>query len=710
MADTYSQDGRLLAVTTPFGKDVLLLETFEGTEVLSEPFLFHLTMLADATATIAFETILGKAVAAAITPPDGTPRPFSGVVTTFRKGDTVRGLGGDLVRYHAEVRPQLWLLTRHARCRVFERLSVPDILAQVLTGVTTSVKLQGTYPVREYCVQYRESDFAFASRLMEDEGIWYYFEHTAGAHTMVLGDVPVTHPATADPSPVPFRPTADELSGAAVSTWVKSQEVRHAQTVLNDYSFQLPDSDLSATQAGTASAAAGTVTHQLTAGPADQFDDYDHPGSYAHHFDGISSSGAEQAGELNNVFDENRRFAGLRMAADQTPGLVASGAGICPGFCAGFKFTLSGHPDADGDYVLTRVRHQASIAGAYLSVPPTGSEPAYTNAFECLPAAVPFRPARRTPHPLVAGVQTAQVVGPSGNEIFTDKYGRVQVRFFWDRDSTSSCWVRVGTIWAGQQWGVVHVPRVGQEVIVAFEHGDPDRPIIVGSVYNATHMPPYTLPDNMTQSGVKSRSSPQGTADNFNEIRFEDKKGSELVTVQAEKDMTRLVKNDDTLTVQRDQKITVKNDRTEEVTDGNETVTVKAGSRTHSVKTDDSLTVEGKRTITVTGDHTRTVEQGNDAITVSQGNSTLKADAGAVSIEAAQSITLKVGGNTIKVETTGITLTVGGSTVKLEASGVTVQGPVVKTTGQGQVQVQGPVIQVSADGVLQLKGGVTMIG
>jgi type VI secretion system secreted protein VgrG len=693
MAGSYSQDGRFLAVTTPFGKDVLLLESFEGTEALSEPFLFRLTVLADATATVAFETILGKAVGVVFTLPDGTTRPFSGVVTAFRKGETVRGLESDLVRYHADVRPQLWLLTRRVRCRVFERLAVPDILTQVLAGVPTSLKLQGTYPAREFCVQYRESDFAFASRLMEEEGIWYYFEHTDSGHTMVLGDAPSTHPDVVDPSPVGYQPAADELAWSAAASWVLTQEVRHAQTVLNDYHFQLPDSDLSATQAATASADAGIVTHQLTAGAADQFEDYQYPGDFAHHFDGIDPSASEQASELNNVFDENRRFAGLRMGADQTPGLVASGRAQCPGFSAGYRLALSGHPDGDGPYILTRVEHRASVAGAYLSAHPDPG-PVYTNSFECLPAAIPFRPARRTPHPVIAGVQTAQVVGPDGSEIFTDKYGRIQVRFFWDRDKTASCWVRVGTPWAGQQWGMIHIPRVGQEVVVAFEHGDPDRPIVVGSVYNATHMVPYTLPDSATQSGVKSRSSPQGTADNFNEIRFEDKKGSELVNVQAEKDMTRLVKNDDTLEVRHDQKITIKNNRTEEVTEGDESVTIKAGNRTHSVKTDDTLTVEGKRTITVTGNHTRTVKEGNDSVAVTQGNFSLKTDAGTISIEAAQSITL----------------TVGGSTVKLDASGVTIQAPVVKVVGQGQVQVQGPVVQVSADGVLQLSGGVIMIG
>jgi type VI secretion system secreted protein VgrG len=235
---------------------------------------------------------------------------------------------------------------------------------------------------------------------------------------------------------------------------------------------------------------------------------------------------------------------------------VIEGTSTCRHLAGGHKFTLDRHFDANGQYVLTRVEHSASVVGAYT----TGEAPAvpYSNSFRCIPVALPFRPARLTPRARVYGTQSATVVGPSGEEIFTDKYGRVKVQFPWDRqgtnDANSSCWVRVGTLWAGQQWGAIHIPRVGQEVIVAFEEGDPDRPIIVGSVYNASMMPPYTLPDNRTQSGIKSRSSLQGSTDNFNELRFEDKKDSELIFFHAEKDFQREVENNDTLKVGFDKK------------------------------------------------------------------------------------------------------------------------------------------------------------
>jgi type VI secretion system secreted protein VgrG len=368
-------------------------------------------------------------------------------------------------------------------------------------------------------------------------------------------------------------------------------------------------------------------------------------------------------------------------------GVEVEGASNYAAFAAGFKFALGKHFNANGNYVLTRVEHTASAAGHYAP----GEKPAtqYQNTFRCIPLDLPFRPARVTPKPRVRGTQTALVVGPPQQEIFTDKFGRVKVKFPWDReaaqDQTSSCWVRVGTPWAGATWGAVHLPRIGQEVIVSFLEGDPDQPLIVGSVYNAQNMPPYTLPDNKTQSGLKSRSSMQGDATMFNEIRFEDLKESELFFVQAQKDYQRLVKNDDTLEVKHDQKITVKNNRTEEVSEGDEKVTIAKGARTHAVKKDDKLTVEGGQTIEVTNDQ---------SITIKSGNHSLKISAGASTIEAAKSIEIKVGGSSIKIEPAAITLTAGPSSVKLEAAGVTVSGPKVSVSGSAMVEVSGGLVKV----------------
>jgi type VI secretion system secreted protein VgrG len=266
------------------------------------------------------------------------------------------------------------------------------------------------------------------------------------------------------------------------------------------------------------------------------------------------------------------------------------------------------------------------------------------------------------------------VVGPSGEEIFTDKYGRVKVQFRWDRqgtnDGNSSCWVRVATPWAGKQWGAIHIPRIGQEVVVAFEEGDPDQPIIVGSVYNAEQMPPYSLPDNKTQSGMKSRSSLEGGPDDFNELRFEDKKGSEDIYFHAQKDFHRVVENDDDLKVGHDQTITIHNDRTATIEEGNDKLTIEKGDR--EVK----------------------IEMGNDSLLISMGNQTTRLDLGKSETEAMQSIELKVGQSSIKVDQTG----------------VTIKGMMVKVEGQIQTEVKGLMTNVSGDAILQVKGGLTMIG
>ena len=359
--------------------------------------------------------------------------------------------------------------------------------------------------------------------------------------------------------------------------------------------------------------------------------------------------------------------------------------------------------------------------------------------------ALPFRPLQTTPRPRVAGAQTAVVVGPSGQEIFTDKYSRIKVQFFWDRlgtnDANSSCWLRVATPWAGQQWGMIHVPRIGQEVLVDFLEGDPDRPIVVGSLYNDANMPPYTLPDNATQSGIRSRSSAGGDATTYNEIMFEDKKGSELIRVHAQKDATRVVLNNDSLTVgssdsntcaDGSQTISIYKDRTETVETGNETITIKQGNRSVTVsKGNDSHEVsQGNRSVTIdqgndtfkvsAGKRDTTISQ-NDTLEIQQGDRVVKIDMGNDTLtisQGNQSTTISIGNQTTTASagsiTTkamqGITLQCGESSIKLTPSGITISGMTISVSGQMQTQVSGAMsCQVSSDVELKLQGTITMI-
>jgi type VI secretion system secreted protein VgrG len=511
----------------------------------------------------------------------------------------------------------------------------------------------------------------------------------------------------AGPSPIKY----EEIHGGArdderINDWTKSQEIRTAKQTLRDHCFELPADNLEAAEPIAESVQAGTVTHKLKTGANASLENYDFPGRYAQRFDGIDPGGSVQASDLQKIFQDNKRTAGIRIQEEATPGLVMEGQSDCRLLTAGYKFAISGHFDGDGSYVVTEVKHMANIEGSYTQ--PTGGSAhaaVYANSFHCIPAALPFRPHRRTPKARVDGTQTAVVVGPQGEEIFTDKYGRVKVQFFWDRqgkkDANSSCWVRVGTLWGGKQWGMIHIPRIGQEVIVAFEEGDPDQPMIVGSVYNAEQMPPYALPANKTQSGLKSRSSQKGEAANFNELRLEDKKGKEEIYFHAEKDFNRVVENNDTVKVgsskadDGSQTVEIWKDRTETVKTGNEKVTIEKGNRTVTVsKGDDKHEVsQGKRDVIVQADDTHQVKQGNRAVKIDLGNDSTKVSAGTSSTEAMQSIELKVGGNSITIDQTG----------------VTIKGIMVTIEGQAMLEAKAPMTTVKGDGMLTLKGGITMI-
>ncbi len=549
---TYTQTDRLLAVTTPLGPDALLLETLSGVEAISQPFEFELGLLAPSETDVAFDQVLGQSATVQLLQLDGSQRYFNGIVVRFAEGGQVRGAYGDttFVRYTATLVPKLWLLTRKAQSRIFQQKNVPDILKEVLAGLDVDWQLQGTYEPRDYCTQYRETDFAFASRLMEEEGIYYYFKHDDGSHTMVVADTPQGHVAVPGASTVRYETVVGGTRpDDRIFSWLKTQEMRSGKSTLWDHCFELPGQHLDASKAIQETVAAGTVTHKLKVGGNDQLELYDYPGGYAQRFDGINPGGGDRASDVQKIFSDNTRTVGIRMQQEAMPGLLIVGESTCRQLTAGHKFTLDKHFNADGDYVLTQVAHTASLVGTYTNEDPDDDE-GYRNEFRAIPAALPFRPAQVTPKARVWGTQTAVVVCPPGEEIFTDKYGRVKVQFPWDRqgtnDANSSCWCRVATFWAGKQWGAIHIPRKDQEVIVAYEEGDPDRPIIVGSVYNADQMPPYKLPDNRTQSGVKSRSSLNGTPDNFNEFRFEDKKGSEQIYLHAEKNFDAVVENNET--------------------------------------------------------------------------------------------------------------------------------------------------------------------
>lgn len=528
----YTQQDRLLELSTPLGKDVLLLQELRGREGISQLFHFDLHLLSEEKA-IKYEDIVGKKVTIAIKHGDKKKRYINGVVSRF-----VQGKKDDrFTHYEAEVVPALWFLTRTADCRIFQNKTVPDIIKEVLNehSVQNKLSLTGSYQPREYCVQYRESDFAFVSRLMEQYGIFYFFEHESDKHTLVLGDTPTAHKACPDGSKARYAPTIEEGKQweDTVTGWHAVQEMRTGKYSLTDYDFEAPTTNL-------------LVGVPSTVKPADEkLETYDYPGEYTKK-------------------DQGDTIAKIRMQEQEAQHLVIRGDGFCRTFVSGYTFDLSDHyrSDANQSYLLVEVHHDATagdsygVEGYFLRKTPKrlkgeggqDSEEAYSNRFLCIPKKVPYRPPRVTPLPTINGVQPALVVGPSGNEIWVDKYGRVKVQFYWDRqgkkDENSSCWIRVSQPWAGAQWGSIWTPRIGQEVLVEFFEGDPDQPIITGRVYNAQQMPPYKLPDHQTRSTFKSRSSKGGGSSNYNEIRFEDKKGFEQLFLHAEKNMDTRVKEE----------------------------------------------------------------------------------------------------------------------------------------------------------------------
>jgi len=544
----YAQANRPLELSAPLPKDELFIERLWACEEINALFTFQLDLFAANETEIPFNKLLGAELTVQLKPGPDRARFFSGVVSRFRQG----GRDDTFTTYHAELVPRFWLLTNTTHSRIFQHKTVPQILQEVLREADAVYDLEGSWDPRDYCVQYRETDFNFASRLMEEEGIYYFFEHSADGHRMVVSNKALGHPLIEAPSEVTF----EEVQGGnrkeeRITSWAKTQTLKSGKYRLWDYSFQLPRNHLEAVRSTLDQVRLGTVDHVLKVPANEQAELYDYPGAYAQRYDGINGSGGETPEELTKLRKDGERTAGLRMEAETAGAIRIEGTSNCERLSPGHGFSLRRHFNADGEYLLRAVTHHTSAGLGYRSGNFEDFE--YQNAFECIPAVLPYRPPRESPKPVIQGTQTAVVVGPAGQEVFTDKYGRVKVQFRWDRrgtrDANSSCWIRVGQLAAGKRWGASFWPRIGQEVIVAFEEGDPDCPIIVGSVYNPDQMPPYKGDgldpkhrNDQNVSGIKTNSTPDGNG--FNELRFDDNKGKEQLFLHAERNLEVTTKND----------------------------------------------------------------------------------------------------------------------------------------------------------------------
>ena len=488
---SYQQADRLLTMTTPLGPDELLLVGLVGTEAISQLFQFQLAAIATHETQIPFDQLLGKKVTAHINAPGGDHRHISGICSRAAQG----GRDATFTYYQLEIVPELWFLTRKTQSRIFQQKSVKEILTKVFEDLAVQIQLTGQYEPRDYCVQYRESDFDFASRLMEEEGIFYFFKHEAGSHTMIVADNPGAHADVPFGSQATYAPLdVTNVIEERITTWEKIQDLRSMKVTLWDHCFELPHKHLEVEKQIQDSIQVGQVSHKLKVGSPDRLELYDWPGGYAQRFDGVSPGREDRPSDIQKIFKDNQRTAQVRIQEEATGSLMISGGSRLRQLTAGHRFTLKEHFNANGPYVLTSVSHTARMTSDYRSGQ-TEDEVAYENSFTCIPVALPFRPQRVTPKPVVHGTQTAVVVGPKGEELYTDKYGRVKVQFHWDRegknDEKSSCWIRVAQSIAGKRWGASFWPRIGQEVIVDYLEGDPDQPIIIGTVYNSDQMPGY---------------------------------------------------------------------------------------------------------------------------------------------------------------------------------------------------------------------------
>jgi type VI secretion system secreted protein VgrG len=698
---------------------VLILNGFTGYEAISRPFHFQLQCIAENNKKVPFEALLGNVVSIQMQLPGGLPTWITGLCNKVSQGSR----GKIFTNYSLDLVPEFWFLTRKTHSRIFQRMTVSDILREVLDFKHTSkvISYQGEHPEepREFCVQYRESDYAFASRLMEEEGYHYYFDHDHLDSAMHVSNSPKSFPDLVPKSSLIYEAVR---GGARVEdrilSWEKSQELKSRLVTLWDHSFELPHKHLEAEheiQWIQAPVQAGKSRHFLSPASDLALKLYDYPGGYAKRFDGVAKSGGEQPERLKKIFQDNRRTAELRMGEEAAASILVSGSSNVRHLVSGRQFSLERHFDGDGPWVLYEIEHVASESA---NVRSGRGGFRYENHFTCFPADLPFRPPRVTPHPVVEGTQTAVVVGPKGEEIFTDKYGRIKVQFHWDRegkyDVDSSCWMRVAQPMAGRRWGSSFWPRIGQEVIVDFLEGDPDRPIVIGCVYNADQMPPYlgNGPDPKHKNdnrltGIKSSTTLGG--EGFNEWRFDDTKGKEQLFLHAARNMDVRVKSNSMESVGGSKHVTVGGEKEDGTTygdynewvfhDANQTVlhdldqdvgghlSLEIGSRgkgdggcllhVHGHR----MTHIGKSDLVYVKDNLQEKVDGNQSLEV--GGKRHEKVGNVYALDAGEEIHLK-GGQKIVVEAgTQLSLKVGGNFIDISPAGVAISGTMVLINSGG---------------------------
>ncbi|MGI6853551.1 type VI secretion system Vgr family protein [Mesorhizobium sp. 1B3] len=679
MSQTIVQSERWITVESPLGEDVLVATEVDGVEGVSRLFEFNLAALSSSQ-TIKPEDLLGKSVTVSMARPGGARRYVNGIVISFAGGMVTRS---DYRLFRLTLAPTLWTLGRASDHKVFQNKSAVDIVTEILKehSVAYEQKLSGTYPSRAYCVQFGETDLAFVERLLAEEGIFYYFRHARGEHKLVLGDSANAYADCAQKEAY-YRQDAEEATDG-IHAMDFGAYLTDNKWVLRDYDFEAP---------GTPPEASKNTSLQPAGGKS--WEHFAYPGR------ALTSS-------------ELGRLAGAEVDRSDAGFEVSTGKGTCASFTPGHRFSVKSHPVSelnDQRHVLSEVRHQAVDRAHFGIRAGMEGKPYYRNSFVCAPATRLLRPTRGLERPVARGPQTAIVVGPSGEEVHTDKYGRIRVQFHWDRhgnkDEKSSCYVHVAQSLAGSGWGSVFIPRVGMEVVVHFLDGDPDRPLVTGAVYNGQNLPPWAQSGTSTKTGLLTRSTKGGAAADANELSFEDKKDSEKILFHAQKDFVREVENDDALEVGNDQTRTIKKNRTTTIEEGNETLTIKQGNRVEKIEQgNETLDIDtGNRQVTISkgneslaikqGNRTVTLDSGNDSLTLSQGNLTITAQAGSVKLTAQTGITLECGSSSVEITQQGIAIKGLQLDLKADAA-ANMKGAMVEMAGQGMVTVKGGMVKIN---------------